>query len=117
MNFEDILALREAFDAATQVLLEAFPHQELGRPMHNDWSKCQMYMQHVQRLAGLFVQISKVQNDTFHPSQDFVSLLATCGWYVYLFFQMSKFLPVSGTFLKSPMAQNASGSCTSPDRP
>ena len=81
MNWDNIYALQEAFDATTQVLADAFPHQKLGRPMHKDWPRCQMYIQHVQRLAGLFTQIRKGQSDSFRPSRDFVSLLARCGWY------------------------------------
>ena len=77
--YDNIKALQASFDAATQLLHEAFPIQLYGRPLHKEWPRCQTYVQHVINLSKLFVGFRKGQ-DTFIPSLDFVRLLSNCGW-------------------------------------
>ena len=78
--YDDIHALQGSFDAATQLLHEAFPVQLQGRPLHKEWPRCQTYVQHVGRLSKLFIEFRKGQDDRFNPSLDFVRLLSNCGW-------------------------------------
>jgi hypothetical protein len=82
MNYDDVHALQSSFDAATQLLHEAFPVQEEGRPLHKEWPRCQTYILHVVKLANLFVEFRKGQDERFKPTLDFVRLLSNCGWYV-----------------------------------
>jgi hypothetical protein len=77
--YDDIEALQASFDATTQLLVEAFPIPVHGRPLHNEWPRCQTYVQHVVRLATLFKKFRKGQ-DSFNPSLDFVRVVANCGW-------------------------------------
>jgi hypothetical protein len=77
--YDKITALQASFDAATQLLYEAFPIQLYGRPLHKEWPRCQTYVQHVINLSKLFIGFRKGQ-DTFSPSLDFVRLLSNCGW-------------------------------------
>jgi hypothetical protein len=81
MNFKGVDDLQESFDAATQLVCEAFPVQELGRPMHDEWPRCQLYIQHAVNLAKTFVE-SRSGQEPFHSTSEFVKLLSNCGWYV-----------------------------------
>jgi hypothetical protein len=77
--YHTIEALQASFDATSQLLLEAFPSPQDGRPLHNDWPRCQTYVQHVVRLSKLFVKFRKGQAN-FVSSREFVRLLGHCGW-------------------------------------
>ena len=80
MNFNDIHQLQDSFDAATQLLYDAFPKQDEGRPMNENWVLCQTYIQHAISLANGYVKIRAGPESPFRSSKEFVRLLANCGW-------------------------------------
>jgi hypothetical protein len=82
MNYMDMNDLQESFDAATQLLHEAFPLRVKGRPLHDVWPRCQMYVQHIVHLSNSFVIYRQGRHGVIVPDIDFVRVLSNCGWYV-----------------------------------
>jgi hypothetical protein len=80
MNFHGIKDLQESFDAAAQLVYEAFPKQDQGRPLFDVWPKCQMYVQHAVNLAKLYTAFRQGRESPFTGSLDFVRLLCNCAW-------------------------------------
>jgi hypothetical protein len=80
MNFHGIKDLQESFDAASQLVYEAFPKQDQGRPLFDVWPRCQMYVQHVVNLAKLYTAFRQGRESPFTGSADFVRLLCNCAW-------------------------------------
>jgi hypothetical protein len=79
MNFHGIHDLQESFDAASQLVYEAFPKQDQGRPLFDVWPRCQMYVQHAVNLAKLYTAFRQGR-ESFSGSEEFVRLLCNCGW-------------------------------------
>ena len=79
MNYDNIHALQGSFDAATQLLYEAFPVHYLGRPLTSEWPRCLTYVQHVVRLSNVFYDLRKGR-DEFTADIHLVRLLSNCGW-------------------------------------
>jgi hypothetical protein len=80
MGFHCIKDLEESFDAASQLVYEAFPKQDQGRSMFDVWPKCQMYVQHAVNLAKLYTAFRQGRESPFTHSEDFVRLLCNCAW-------------------------------------
>jgi len=80
MGFHSIKDLEESFDAASQLVHEAFPKQDQGRPLFNVWPQCQMYVQHAVNLAKLYTAFRQGRESPFPHSEDFVTLLCNCAW-------------------------------------
>jgi hypothetical protein len=80
MNFHGIKDLQESFDAASQLVYEAFPSQDQGRPLFDVWPKCQMYVQHAVNLAKLYTAFRQGRESPFTGSESFVRLLCNCAW-------------------------------------
>jgi hypothetical protein len=79
MNFHGIHDLQESFDAASQLVYEAFPKQDSSRPLFDVWPRCQMYVQHAVNLAKLYTAFRQGR-ESFIGSDQFVRLLCNCGW-------------------------------------
>jgi tetratricopeptide (TPR) repeat protein len=81
--------LRESFDAAANLLYDAFPQQQEGRLMTEDKEICCRWVQHVIALATKYRQYSFEKSEKADPlrgmesAQTFVKLLASCAWYLY----------------------------------
>jgi hypothetical protein len=71
---------QEAFDAATQLVYEAFPKQTAGKPLQSEWKVCEAYIQHAIRLADRFHAQGASPGETPQPSEEFAELLANVGW-------------------------------------
>ena len=82
VNYHDINDLQESFDAAAQLVYEAFPKQVLSRPLFDDWPRCQMFIQHAINLAHLYTVFRQGRESPFKASLSFVTLLSSCCWYV-----------------------------------
>jgi hypothetical protein len=79
-NFED---LQDSFDAAVRLVYEAFPKQQGGDPLYDQWSTCQLYVQHAVQLYARFEEYgpSNVHAaDALHAQEEFIRLGANCGW-------------------------------------
>jgi Cdc6-like AAA superfamily ATPase len=85
MNYQNFADLQESFDAAVRVVYEAFPKQQntsVG-PLHEVWSQCQEYVQHV---VHLFARFSEYQPSNMHSVRplnalkELILLGANCGW-------------------------------------
>jgi tetratricopeptide (TPR) repeat protein len=89
VNYQGKDDLRESFDAVTNLLYDAFPQQQEGRPMTEDKEICRRWVQHVVALADRYKQYSIGKSETTNPlggmesAQTFVKLLASCAWYLY----------------------------------
>jgi hypothetical protein len=81
MNYMDINDLQDSFNAATNILHEAFPLRLKGQPLHNVWSRCQLYVQHVVHLSKAFVTYRRGRHGLIDAELNFVRVLSNCGWY------------------------------------
>jgi hypothetical protein len=80
--FQAALAERqEAFEAATTLLLEAFPHVGQGRIIDSDRSRGELYIQHVLSLIFNFSKETH-QPNAIRPTRDFLELIGDCSWFV-----------------------------------
>jgi hypothetical protein len=85
MNYQNFADLQESFDAAVRVVYEAFPKQQntsVG-PLHEVWSQCQEYVQHV---VHIFARFNEYQPSNMHSVRpvnalkELILLGANCGW-------------------------------------
>jgi tetratricopeptide (TPR) repeat protein len=89
VNYQGKDDLRESFDAAANLLYDAFPQQQEGRPMTEDKEICRRWVQHVIALATRYKQYGVGKSETTDPLRGmesvhiFVKLLANCAWYLY----------------------------------
>ncbi|KAK8037632.1 TPR-like protein [Apiospora marii] len=74
--------LQTVFSAASLLIDNVFPKQIKGRPLHQDWSECQKHVKHGQSLAGIFEKL-KVAKLGVKPTENFVSLMRNCAWYLF----------------------------------
>ncbi|KAL8418928.1 hypothetical protein RB594_002222 [Gaeumannomyces avenae] len=74
--------LQDAFSAAVHVVYQHFPHQVNGRPMHSEWEKCRVLIQHSQHLAQRFAATLK-DKPSFVPPHNLAELLKSCAWYLF----------------------------------
>jgi hypothetical protein len=80
INFHGIHDLQESFNAASELVYEAFPKQNQGRPLSDVWPQCQMYVQHAVNLAKLYTAFRQGFEGPFTGSEELVRLLCNCGW-------------------------------------
>jgi hypothetical protein len=76
-------SLWKAFDAAVQIMYEAFPKQIDGDPLHNVWPHCELHIQHGLHLAHKyadFVSKGLGARATFKAPENFTALLGNCAW-------------------------------------
>ncbi|KIV90279.1 hypothetical protein PV10_07598 [Exophiala mesophila] len=83
MNYIDLGEIQESFDAATELLHEAFPKQIMGRPLQTMWPRCMMFVQHVVHLTKAFSTYQTGSQGYVTPKLNFIRLLSNCGWYLY----------------------------------
>jgi hypothetical protein len=90
---------QEAFDAATTLLLEVFPHYNLGRIIDADRPRAELYIQHVLSLIFNFPK-DRARPDALNPTLSFVNLVSDCSWFVlYLnHFHILKLICTLGIF-------------------
>lgn len=72
---------QKAFEAATTLLLEVFPHCGQGRIIDSDQSRGELYIQHVLSLIFNFSK-EKDQPNALRPTRDFLELIGDCSWFV-----------------------------------
>jgi DNA polymerase III delta prime subunit len=78
--------LKDSFDAAVNLVYEAFPKQEAGRPFSDQWDSCQRWIQHAIHLANKYQIYKQGRSGEENfledlPSTDlFVELFANCAW-------------------------------------
>lgn len=89
VNYQGKDGLRDSFDAVANLLYDAFPQQQEGRPMTEDKKIYRRWVQHVIALATRYKQYSIGKSETTDPLKGmasahiFVKLLASCAWYLY----------------------------------
>lgn len=83
MNYVNIEELQQSFDAATELLHEAFPLQLKSQPLHDEWPRCQFYIQHVVHLTKMYSSYQRGNNGNVVPDLNFIRLLSNAGWYLY----------------------------------
>jgi hypothetical protein len=72
--------VQEMFDAATFLANHAFPEQINGRPMHEYWKDCSLFIQHGIALAEAF-NTYRVAPIKLQASPELGELLKNCAWY------------------------------------
>jgi len=79
--------LRSSFDAAVHLVFDAFPKQEEGRPLNDDWAACRNWIQHAIQLANQFDRYGEAHVDSplysITSSDTLSELLSNCAWYLY----------------------------------
>ncbi|KAJ9617240.1 hypothetical protein H2200_000961 [Cladophialophora chaetospira] len=81
--------LIDFFDAMVSVLYDAFPKQDLGRPLTDYWANCQLWIQHVVTLALRYKAYTSNRPEGDIPlkgmasAELFVQLLANASWYLF----------------------------------
>jgi hypothetical protein len=86
VNYQGAEDLRECFDATVNLVYDAFPKQEGGRPLNDQWDACRATVQHAIHLANKFASHSKEKPGSQAPLKDpgsadvLLRLLANCAW-------------------------------------
>jgi hypothetical protein len=83
-NFEE---LQDSFDAAVNLVYEAFPKQESGDPLHDVWTTCQEYVQHAIHIFARFKEYGPWNSrlsTNLEARRELILLGANCGWLVFL---------------------------------
>jgi tetratricopeptide (TPR) repeat protein len=89
VNYQSRDDLKESFDAAVELLYDAFPKQTDGRPMTEDRDSCRRWIQHVIALANKYniYAVGRPENDVplkgMASIEVFVKLLANSAWYLF----------------------------------
>jgi hypothetical protein len=85
VNYQGAEDLKDCFDAAVNIVYDAFPKQEGGRPLSDQWDLCRQSVQHAIHLANKFSLYSK--NTTpegplknLKSADVLLRLLANCAW-------------------------------------
>jgi hypothetical protein len=86
VNYQGAEDMRDCFDATVNLVYDAFPKQEGGRPLNDQWDACRATIQHAIHLANKFASYSKEKPGSQAPLKDpgsadiLLSLLANCAW-------------------------------------
>jgi hypothetical protein len=86
INYQGAQDLKERFDAAVNIVYDAFPKQDSGRPLSDQWDSCRRSIQHAIHLANKFSLYSKERPGAEAPLKNLSStdvllrLLANCAW-------------------------------------
>ena len=86
VNYQGAEDLRDCFDATVNLVYDAFPKQEGGRPLTDQWDSCRSTVQHAIHLANKFASYSKEKPGSQAPLKDLgsadilLALLANCAW-------------------------------------
>jgi hypothetical protein len=83
INYQNFDDLQESFNAAVRLVYEAFPKQQRGDPLYDQWSDCERYVQHALRLFSRFREYSHAHERTtkaLSAIEEFVRLGSNCGW-------------------------------------
>ena len=85
VNYQGAEDLKDCFDTAVNIVYDAFPCQEGGRPLSDQWDLCRQSVQHAIHLANKFSLYSKqpipegpLKN--LKSADVLLSLLANCAW-------------------------------------
>jgi hypothetical protein len=85
-NYQGSGNLRDCFDATVNLVYDAFPKQEGGRPLTDQWNSCRATIQHAIHLANKYATYSKEKPGSQTPLKDpgsvdiLLRLLANCAW-------------------------------------
>ena len=66
------------FNAACNLLYQAFPKQLFGRPLVGEWPTCLRYAPHVKFIADRYEEFQP----SLRANDDFVNLISNCAWYL-----------------------------------
>jgi NB-ARC domain len=86
VNYQGAQDLKECFDATVHIVYDAFPKQDGGRPLSDQWDSCRRSIQHAIHLANKYSSYAKERLGAEAPlknlsSADFLlRLLANCAW-------------------------------------
>lgn len=69
------------FNNASKLLCAAFPQFVNGRSLRNEWTACQLYIQHVLILCARYEE-GQFQPKTSNEFDSFLSLSTASGWYL-----------------------------------
>jgi len=78
--------LVHSFEAGINLLYDAFPKQESGRPLTESWDQCRTWIQHAIHLANRYKIYTQHRSDKDRPLQGLpsadllIELLKNCAW-------------------------------------
>lgn len=65
----------QSFDKAVSLLFNKFPQQNMGMPLHAEHRTCDLYLQHVLKIASHYRN-----SEQQHSSEQLVALLHNATW-------------------------------------
>jgi Cdc6-like AAA superfamily ATPase len=83
VNYQGSKDLTDSFNAAVNLMYDAFPKQELGRPLTDQWDSCRRWVQECIHLANkywLYKDKSRIPLDDQPWADLFAELLSNCAW-------------------------------------
>ena len=83
MTYHDDQDLEDSFNAAVQLVHQAFPAQIEGAPLYNQWSTCEEYIQHGIHLTKRYLRFRLSRRATgkrFEVVDEFITMAADNGW-------------------------------------
>jgi hypothetical protein len=86
VNYQGADDLKVFFDATVNLVYDAFPKQDGGRPLSDQWDSCRLTIQHAIHLANKFSSYAKERPGAEAPLNNLksadilVRLLANCAW-------------------------------------
>lgn len=86
VNYREVKDLKDSFDAVINLLYDAFPKQEGGRPMGEQWDACRRWTQDVVHVANKYWVYTQGRAENDEPLKDLRSadllgeLLSNCAW-------------------------------------
>ena len=86
VNYQEAKDLKDSFDAGVNLVYDAFPKQEGGRPLTDQWDSCRTWIQHAIHLANKYAKYKEGRPEEEAPLKDLpsantlVELIANCAW-------------------------------------
>ena len=84
VNYKNAGDLRDSFNSGVNLVYDAFPKQEGGRPLSESWESCRRYIQHAIHLATKYNLYIQGRPDSplrgLETAATFAGLLSNCAW-------------------------------------